>query len=347
MPICVAGMHRSGTSLIARVLNASGLDLGPQADLLGAGVGNPDGHWENIHFLQINDALLEAAGGTWDRVPSLPAGWHLDPKFDSLYDRARMLVDSFTGRAVWGWKDPRNSLTLPFWLRLIPDLKVVIALRNPLDVAESLEKRNRFAAPTGVCLWADYTAALFSSTSRDQRLTTHYDAYFADFEGEAARLLAFAGLPTDALELIKDLARPNLRHNRLPLADFLDGRIQLDFVKLYLDACLEAGPAYEPLLVRELHAAFRSNPVDADWTTSRYLAEAAKRLVEGNLRARRLEEEIAALHEELRASRNETGAERDKVAELRAKLNWSRHRWADWAADRTAWMRRLGRRSGS
>ena len=37
MPLCVTGMHRSGTSMVARLLNVCGLDLGPEADLLPPG----------------------------------------------------------------------------------------------------------------------------------------------------------------------------------------------------------------------------------------------------------------------------------------------------------------------
>ena len=25
----------------------------------------------------------------------------------------------------WGWKDPRNSITLPLWLRLYPEAKII------------------------------------------------------------------------------------------------------------------------------------------------------------------------------------------------------------------------------
>ena len=30
---------------------------------------------------------------------------------------------------MWGWKDQRNSLTLPFWEDLLPGLKTVIVVR--------------------------------------------------------------------------------------------------------------------------------------------------------------------------------------------------------------------------
>ena len=41
----------------------------------------------------------------------------------------------------WGWKDPRNTFTLPIWLRIFPNAKVVSIVRNGVDVAQSLRAR--------------------------------------------------------------------------------------------------------------------------------------------------------------------------------------------------------------
>ena len=124
--------------MIARVLNLCGLHLGRADDLIPPGPDNPDGFWEHRHFVAINDALLAAFGGTWDAPPSLPPGWHEDPKLTPAYRRAAELIREFRGSSGWGWKDPRNSLTLPFWRHLLPDMRVVVCLRNPLEVAASL-----------------------------------------------------------------------------------------------------------------------------------------------------------------------------------------------------------------
>jgi hypothetical protein len=62
MPICIAGMHRSGTSMIARLLNLCGLYLGPEAELDAIGFDNKAGFWENPHFVQL---LQGRPGATW------------------------------------------------------------------------------------------------------------------------------------------------------------------------------------------------------------------------------------------------------------------------------------------
>lgn len=41
----------------------------------------------------------------------------------------------------WGWKDPRNTFTLPLWLDLFPRAKVIHIFRHGIDVAKSLSTR--------------------------------------------------------------------------------------------------------------------------------------------------------------------------------------------------------------
>ena len=41
----------------------------------------------------------------------------------------------------WGWKDPRNTFTLPFWLDIFPGAKVIHIYRHPLDIINSLRTR--------------------------------------------------------------------------------------------------------------------------------------------------------------------------------------------------------------
>ena len=142
MPICIAGMHRSGTSLLSRLLNRCGLYLGPDADILPAEPSNAEGHWENTRFIGINEALLAQSRCAWNFVRPQDDRWELASCYDSARELAAQLVTTFAGREPWGWKDPRNSLTLPFWQRVIPEVKVVICVRNPLDVAQSLQARN-------------------------------------------------------------------------------------------------------------------------------------------------------------------------------------------------------------
>ena len=100
MIVCILGMHRSGTSMVARLLNLCGVYLGEEKDLIPAAEDNPEGFWENVKFQEINQELLITFGGEWDYIPSLEAGWQLTPQVLDIHDRARSLVEEFSEQAV-------------------------------------------------------------------------------------------------------------------------------------------------------------------------------------------------------------------------------------------------------
>jgi hypothetical protein len=194
--LCVLGVHRSGTSLVAQALHTLGVDLGPFCALMPGGIDNPNGFWEHTGLLHVNDEILSRLGGSWHAPPELPAGWEQDPILGDLYDRARAIIENDFGAVpVWGWKDPRTSLLLPFWQRLLPEMRYVICVRNPLDVALSLAHRDTFGMQQSLVLWVTYLShALAHSTGRP-RLFIGYEEMTARPECELLRLVAFAGLP--------------------------------------------------------------------------------------------------------------------------------------------------------
>ena len=209
-PICVLGMSRSGTSLTARVLSLAGVYLGPDEELLGgelrhlaaegdevvarARKANPGGFWEHYRIMRLNERILKTLGGSWREPPPMPPGWESSEEIVALRDEARaILAESFGGHQLWGWKDPRNSLTLPFWQALLPEMRYVICLRNPADVAASLQRRDAIAPAEGVEQWMRYLAAALVNTSGRPRLLVPYEAYFSSPLELASRLAGFAG----------------------------------------------------------------------------------------------------------------------------------------------------------
>ena len=210
--ICVVGMHRSGTSLIAQILKQSGLYLGPEDTLLGRNVGNQEGHFEHTGFIELNDALLKHLGGSWEFPPELPSGWENAASLEPLRSRARELLRSFAGKSPWGWKDPRTTLLLPFWRSLIPNLRLVVCVRSPLAVANSLHARDKIAPARGAYLWDRYVKASLVDTEGCRRLIVFYDRYFKNPETEVAVLLDFCALRPSASTAAAATIRAELRH---------------------------------------------------------------------------------------------------------------------------------------
>src|SRR5947209_8906969 len=108
MPVCIAGMHRSGTSMVARLLHQCGLCFGPESEWLRPATDNAEGFWENVHFVNLNDDILAHLRGGWERPPQPAEGWEALPDVAPLAEKARELAEPFEGREPWGWKDPRN-----------------------------------------------------------------------------------------------------------------------------------------------------------------------------------------------------------------------------------------------
>lgn len=180
--------------MVARALHHCGLYLGDERDLMNPGSDNPDGFWEHLKFVEINDAILSVLGGAWDWPPCEPGDWD-ESRLSFLRERAAELSREFDGRPYWGWKDPRNCLTLPFWSSLLPDLRVVVVVRNPLEVATSLRRRNSSSYALGLALWTLYNQRLLTYVRSHEYIVTQYDAYFRDPVGELRRIIRFLGLP--------------------------------------------------------------------------------------------------------------------------------------------------------
>lgn len=240
-PVCITGMHRSGTSMVARLLNLCGLYLGEEGHLMPANPENPEGYWEHVQFVNLNDDLLSFLGGGWDFPPATPQGWLDDPKLAPLMEKATKLCNEFRNREPWGWKDPRNSLTIDFWKAVFPDIKVVICVRNPREVAKSLHKRGVSSNAFGFHLWKTYNETLLASLEPEQCLITHYESYFINPREELKRVAAFAGLNAseDRLREAAAAIKASLRRNRASTAG-----LPQDISRLYERLCANAGTIF-------------------------------------------------------------------------------------------------------
>jgi hypothetical protein len=172
--VIVAGMHRSGTSLVTQLLEMGGMYVG------GTRI---DEHHESVHFSRANRAMLgEGSYQLYD------FGWTA-PKTDEFIavrrgyaERAAAGLSTFlaerSDEAVWGWKDPRNCLTLPVWLSIYPAARVVHTVRDGRAVALSLADRDALDPDFGLALWAHYVTRVeraLEGVPESRRLTIRYE----------------------------------------------------------------------------------------------------------------------------------------------------------------------------
>jgi hypothetical protein len=240
--ICVLGMHRSGTSLVARVINLLGVDLGSEEGLLEAAPDNPTGYWESEEILALNDEILATFGGRWDSLPVLPEDWHTSQEVAPLRRRARELLrERFGERKLWGWKDPRNSITLPFWQDIVRGMHYVICVRNPVDVADSLDARgDSRSGREQVEDWLRHTALALHYTASRPRIVVHFDAFFDEPTLQVERLARFVGRPKSLgdpklKQQVLDFIDPELVHGRTSAVMMLDDeRVSAEAGALYV-----------------------------------------------------------------------------------------------------------------
>ena len=154
--IMVAGMHRSGTSVSTRMLNLFGCDLSKL--LIPANNSNPKGHWESKNIVYLNEEILAAAGSSWDDWTNFDPRWRDSLLQSRFLERAQIILkEDFGNSHLFVFKDPRICRLLPFWIKAVQDFGavpfVVLPIRNPLDVAVSLEKRDGIHPWFGHLMW--------------------------------------------------------------------------------------------------------------------------------------------------------------------------------------------------
>jgi hypothetical protein len=151
-PIIIVGMHRSGTTMLARQLEALGVFMGKKKEA----------NHESTFFLNVNRWLMAQCGGSWDNPQSIhyllenkDARQQVAGYIDRYLLRTPRTVSYLGWRkyvrykspfeldSSWGWKCPLNSFTLPVWLDLFPNAKIIHIYRHGVDVANSLRQRGR------------------------------------------------------------------------------------------------------------------------------------------------------------------------------------------------------------
>jgi hypothetical protein len=202
--ILVVGMHRSGTSATARVLNLLGVPL--PGELVPGFEGNPLGHWEPERIVHLHDAMLRDAGSNVNSVFGVDPRWFDTASAARFGDAIRAFVDEEAGGAgLFAVKDPRLSLFLPLWRRVLERAGVqpsyVLAVRDPAAVAASLTARQLSAFPDAVwprgradLLWLRYSLTAERDTREGPRAVLAYDRLLGDWRGETRRIARQLGL---------------------------------------------------------------------------------------------------------------------------------------------------------
>lgn len=146
-PLIIIGMHRSGTTMITKLLENLGLFVGDQKEV----------NSESVFFHKLNRWIMIQSNSAWDNP--IPARFKTDFHNKNItrvleahlrgYGRYKYLgrKNFFKYKSLkdinfdWGWKDPVNTLNIDNWKAVFPNAKILNIYRNPIDIAESLRVR--------------------------------------------------------------------------------------------------------------------------------------------------------------------------------------------------------------
>ena len=343
--VLVLGMHRSGTSALARVLNLLGCDL-PKT-LMEAHSSNETGHWESVEIMNLNNEILGSAGSNWQDWLEFNQGWYVSPKAEEYKERALEILKSEFGKSrLFVLKDPRICRFVPFWLDVLETagVKPVIIrqVRNPLEVAESLSKRSGLDPALGHLIWLNHVLEAEAGSRGRQRFQASYDRLLNDWprlitEMQDALHLRWPRLSTLINDDIDKFLSGNLRHHKEPteavtgnpfLSAWLrdtfsiftrwaetgensDDYAELNRIKVELNS---AAPAFARLI---LAGKQRANELQA---ARLQVEEQQERLDSLNEERRKLEEAEAKLGSELSTLRTDSESIQREIEDYRGKL---------------------------
>jgi hypothetical protein len=276
--VLVLGMHRSGTSALARGLQTLGVYLGN--DFISPKPDNPKGYWEDRNIFEINERLLDLFGLKWEEVALIDDAQWEAPGVGALRAEAiAYLKSQFVSHELWGFKDPRTIRLLPFWHSVLHSLEVdecyLMVIRNPRSVANSLIRRHGMDAVTAHLLWLVYVVPNLSMIANRPFIVADYDLVMSDPRQELERIAKGLKIPLTVTsnagidQFASDFLDPKLRHSYFSLSDF------------ELDLNL-------PPLTREAYLWLRSMATDRTatdsprfWTAWESSRKAVERLVAG------------------------------------------------------------------
>src|SRR5271169_3341551 len=184
--VIVLGMHRSGTSAVAGTLVKLG--GGSPKHLMVANAGNARGYFESVAFMQFHDELLASAGSRWHDWRLLNPGWYSSPVAAEYRRRAKELFEAeFSGAALPVIKDPRICRFAPFWLEVLREMqktaRIVIPIRSPLEVAQSLQKQQGVPLSEGLLLWLRHNLDAEVQSRAEARSIFTFDEFQSDWRG--------------------------------------------------------------------------------------------------------------------------------------------------------------------
>jgi hypothetical protein len=329
--LIVLGMHRSGTSAMARVLSLVGADL--PLNIMPAHESNSAGHWEPQAVAEFNDVVLGELDSHWDDTFGPRRNDKKPLAIERFVQRAgEILRAEYPSSDLAVFKDPRVSILLELWRKAFENeamaTNFVIMVRRPDEVARSLNDRGPVGTRKALLLWASYMSTAELATRGYPRVFVTFDALLNRAEDELDRIEAALDLTfprrtwNSAME-VEEFLQPALRHHSATAALRLPSELRpIADLYAYLEAAADDRPKNDDVpgeVAAWLQGLDRAvGPILKATERERDAAKAKAADVEG-----RLGRELAQVRGETQALREHAGAlgaDRDAALARAAEL---------------------------
>ncbi|OFC70430.1 sulfotransferase family protein [Alteromonas confluentis] len=232
--IIVIGMHRSGTSAISGLLAELGVFMGSSLFAPQKGV-NEKGFYENSLVVEMNERLFDEKCWSWDDPLAHAFADNNDSAIQkALPHAADMLKTDYGNKPLWGMKDPRTTLLMPFWKQVFNKLNVkttyVLMVRPPVEVCGSLTKRNGFSLDKSLMLWLNHTFTGYFCCDEQERCIVTYPDLLEQPKAMARRIAECAALDIDidSMDLnFVDKSMQNQKQKTMPAGELSDIAVDL------------------------------------------------------------------------------------------------------------------------
>jgi GT2 family glycosyltransferase len=217
--VVVLGMHRSGTSAVAKLITKLGFSAGN--NLMPADSNNVEGYWEDIDIYNLNQQILSFLFSSWDEYEDLRIRKSILMK-DILVEKfgvnaLKIINTKLQKDSNIVIKEPRISVLLPFWNYIFDSVSAtthyVLAVRNPVDVAKSLSKRNNFSEKKSFNLWHYYNQCCLVDSQKPLYLV-HFEKLISLPDEQLKNLSAFLNIQNGNTIDLEEVINKKIIHHK-------------------------------------------------------------------------------------------------------------------------------------
>lgn len=351
---------------MTRLLSLLGCDLPKK--LMPPTADNESGYWESDIIWHLNNRVLASAGTTWRDWLEFNTGWYQSPKAEEFRDEAvAVMEEEFGSSRLFVLKDPRISRILPFWFGVVDAIGatplIVSPVRNPLEVAASLARRDGIDERLGHLLWLRYMLDAEFFSRGIPRFFASYDRLIGGGWGRIAKDaqsalgLSWPRMSDQAAADIEAFLSERHRHHREAPQNVIDNPAlsswlrdafhtlsdwatvgedsrhfgELDQIRMEFNG---AAPAFSRLIAAGEAKARKAQQLERGLAEVRAkLGEAESASGAAQEKAKRLEGDLAAAHQRLEEAQRSLKDVRHQLAQTESALAQRRHEAEQTAAE--------------